>query len=140
METIGEKIYNLRKEKDVSQEELSFALNVSRQTISRWERDNSKPTESNIRCLCKFFGVDKNYFSEITVANVLTDEVTTANSNRGLIIFAVAAISVFLICCVAACCVASYVAFLPPYANGLNNAAAGRFRYIGIVCVAVGVL
>ena len=81
METIGEKIYNLRKEKDVSQEELSFALNVSRQTVSRWERDNSKPTESNIRCLCKFFGVDKNYFSEITVANVLTDEVTNGKQS-----------------------------------------------------------
>lgn len=31
------KLYNLRKQKGLSQEELANRLNVSRQTISKWE-------------------------------------------------------------------------------------------------------
>ncbi len=38
--TFGEKIQKLRKEAGLSQEELSYQLGVSRQAISKWERDN----------------------------------------------------------------------------------------------------
>jgi len=31
------KLYNLRKQKGLSQEEIANRLNVSRQTISKWE-------------------------------------------------------------------------------------------------------
>lgn len=41
--SIGEKIYNLRKEKNMSQEDLANILNVSRQTISKWETGLSFP-------------------------------------------------------------------------------------------------
>ena len=34
---LGEKIYNLRKKRNLSQEDLASILNVSRQTISKWE-------------------------------------------------------------------------------------------------------
>ena len=44
METLGDRIHNLRKENNISQEELAFALNVTRQTISRWENNSVKPT------------------------------------------------------------------------------------------------
>ncbi len=37
MDTIGKKIYKLRKSKHITQEELSFQLDVSRQTIHNWE-------------------------------------------------------------------------------------------------------
>ncbi len=38
---VGEKIYNLRKKKNLSQEDLASILNVSRQTISKWETGES---------------------------------------------------------------------------------------------------
>ena len=41
--TIGQKIYNLRKLADLSQESLAEKLGVSRQTISKWERDECQP-------------------------------------------------------------------------------------------------
>lgn len=41
--SIGEKIYSLRKSKNMSQEDLANVLNVSRQTVSKWETGLSFP-------------------------------------------------------------------------------------------------
>lgn len=141
MENIGDKIYALRNNAGISQDTLAEKLNVSRQTVSRWETNNSRPTKRNIKCLCEIFEVDKNYFltgGEIAAVDETATE--AAATNYGLKVFAVVTAAVFLICCIAACGVASYVAFLPSYANGLDNAAANRFHYIGIVCIVVGAL
>ena len=35
---LGEKIYTLRKNKNISQEEFANILNTSRQAVSKWER------------------------------------------------------------------------------------------------------
>ena len=43
MNVLGERIYRLRKDADVSQEKLGEALNVSRHTVSRWETGFTKP-------------------------------------------------------------------------------------------------
>ncbi len=40
---LGEKLINLRKGKNLSQEEVADILNVSRQTISKWETNQSTP-------------------------------------------------------------------------------------------------
>ena len=40
---LGEKIYSLRKNRKISQEEFAEILNTSRQNISKWERNESKP-------------------------------------------------------------------------------------------------
>ena len=36
--TLGENIYNLRKKKGISQEQLGEQIGVTRQTISNWEQ------------------------------------------------------------------------------------------------------
>ena len=41
--TFGEKIQKLRKEAGLSQEELSYQLEVSRQAISKWETGKANP-------------------------------------------------------------------------------------------------
>lgn len=54
---IGNRLYNLRKEKNISQEELANALDVSRQTISKWETGESLPDSNKICPLCEYFGI-----------------------------------------------------------------------------------
>ncbi|MDE5789180.1 MAG: helix-turn-helix domain-containing protein [Clostridia bacterium] len=58
----GEKIKELRKSKNVSQEDLAFDLDVSRQTINRWEANAQQPNMESINMLCKYFGVRHDYF------------------------------------------------------------------------------
>ena len=55
--TLGEKLSALRKETGLSQEELAEALDVSRQTISRWEQDACTPSPDNLARLGKVFRV-----------------------------------------------------------------------------------
>lgn len=59
---IGEKIYNLRKKKNLSQEDLANILNVSRQTISKWETGESNPDIDKIVPLCNFFEISTDEF------------------------------------------------------------------------------
>jgi len=66
--TIGERLLKLRKEKNLSQEELANALDVSRQTVSKWETDQSVPDFDKIVPLCNFFGIT-------------SDELLTGNFN-----------------------------------------------------------
>jgi len=53
----GESLRRLRKEKGLTQEALAARLNVSFQTISNWERDESWPDLSMLPVLAGFFGV-----------------------------------------------------------------------------------
>ena len=55
--TIGERLLNLRKEKNISQEELADILGVSRQTISKWELDQTTPDFDKLVPLCEYFGI-----------------------------------------------------------------------------------
>ena len=47
--SIGKKLYELRKQKGLSQEEVADKLNVSRQTVSKWETDQSMPDRKSTR-------------------------------------------------------------------------------------------
>ena len=58
---LSEKIVKLRKQKGLSQEELAECLNVSRQTISRWELGSALPDATNIVQLSKLFEVSADY-------------------------------------------------------------------------------
>lgn len=54
---INEKIYALRKKHNLSQEELANELNVSRQTVSKWETGESTPDFDKIVPLCEIFDI-----------------------------------------------------------------------------------
>lgn len=53
--TTGEKLALLREKKGITQEKLSEILNVSRQSVSRWETDISFPETDKLIKLSKLF-------------------------------------------------------------------------------------
>lgn len=57
MMNIGNKIHQLRKISGMTQEQLSEKLNVSRQTISKWESGNTSPDLESIVKVSKIFHV-----------------------------------------------------------------------------------
>lgn len=55
--SIGSKLLELRKSKNLSQEEVADKLNVTRQTVSKWETDQSTPDFDKISPLCNLYGI-----------------------------------------------------------------------------------
>ncbi len=59
--TFGEKLFNLRKSLNYSQEELAEKLGVTRQAISRWENGETMPDSPNLLEICNLFDVSADY-------------------------------------------------------------------------------
>lgn len=55
--SLGENLQRLRKEKGLSQEEVARRLYVSRQSVSKWELDQSEPGVAYLKSLAKLYGV-----------------------------------------------------------------------------------
>lgn len=66
---IGEKIKELRKAQDVTQEKLADYLNISYQAVSKWENGLALPDLSLIPALSNFFGVTADYLLDISLDN-----------------------------------------------------------------------
>lgn len=59
--TLGEKILKLRTEQGLSQETFGERLGVSRQSVSKWETDQSIPELDKIVAISEMFGVSTDY-------------------------------------------------------------------------------
>ena len=69
---LGDKLYRLRKDKGISQEELAYKLNVSRQAISKWVRGEALPDTDNLISLAKLY--------EVSLDELVGNDVVSANS------------------------------------------------------------
>lgn len=61
---LGKNIYNLRIKNGFSQEQLAAKLNVSRQTIYKWESNIAVPRADNIMLLVQVFKISYNELFE----------------------------------------------------------------------------
>ena len=71
---LGEKIYNLRKTRKISQEEFAELLNTSRQAISKWERNEAKPDIDKLILIAKLFNISIDYLLEYEIDNSNVEE------------------------------------------------------------------
>ena len=62
--SFGSKLSEIRIKCGVSQEELAEKLDVSAQTVHRWEHDKSAPNIHQLKTLCEVFNVTSSYFFE----------------------------------------------------------------------------
>lgn len=78
---IGEKIQQLRKAKNLSQEQLAVQLEVSRQAVSKWELNESTPDTDKIILISKIFSVSTDYLllENPEVVNVIETEEKLSN-------------------------------------------------------------
>ncbi len=79
--TFGEKLQNLRQKAGMSQDSLAEKVNVSRQAVSRWERDETMPETEKVVALADLFGVTTDYLLR-QQAEEKSDTETTAPSGE----------------------------------------------------------
>ena len=58
---LNEKLLQLRKERGLSQQQLAEQLDVSRQSVSKWELNESIPDIQNIVAMSELFHVSTDY-------------------------------------------------------------------------------
>ena len=56
-----ERLYQLRRERGISQEELANIIGVSRQAVQKWESGASQPNIDNLVAISEYFGVTLDY-------------------------------------------------------------------------------
>ena len=148
MQNIGEKIYNLRKQRGVSQDTLAQELKVARFTVSRWETNTAQPTTENIKSLSEFFGVEVNYFfdtaDEPAVAKAepeqqMSQEIKIEPKYKSLKIASAVAGIVLLALIVIACGIAAYVTTKPAL-GGEWSGSTYTINYDGIIFCVVWVV
>ena len=61
--SIGQRIIELRKEKNISQNQLARALSVSRQAVSKWENDQSCPDSLKMIKLAEVLDTDVEFLT-----------------------------------------------------------------------------
>lgn len=80
--SLGEKLLQLRKNAGLSQESVAEKLGVSRQTISKWETDQTVPELIKAKLLSELYNVTYDYLvsgcqvsSDVTSIEMIVDEI-----------------------------------------------------------------
>ena len=83
--TLGENILKLRKKQGLSQEQLGYQIDVTRQTISNWESEDTAPNPEQLKRLSKVFdiSIDELLDNEYKSKEILINKVSTLAANEG---------------------------------------------------------
>ena len=73
--SLGKKIFEFRKKRNITQEQLAEKLNVTRQTISKWELDETAPDIKQAKELSKIFKVSLDELTDNDIKDILVARV-----------------------------------------------------------------
>lgn len=113
--TTGEKLQSLRKQNNYTQEELAEIMNVSRQSISKWESDIAFPETEKLIALSKLYHCSIDYLlnpENEEVGNSVQSN-SQAPTNKGY-----NKKRLPLIVTTMSTCVLSFFLFIPPWFYG----------------------
>lgn len=82
--SLGGKIQELRKQSNLSQEQLAEKLTVSRQAISKWELDQSIPDTDKIIQLSSLFQVSTDYLLKEDMTTPLQQTVNSDTDKKSI--------------------------------------------------------
>lgn len=83
MQKIGVFLAELRKEKNLTQDELGEQIGVTNKTVSRWENGNYLPPVEILQILSKFYNVSIN---ELLFGERLSEESYKENAEEHIVI------------------------------------------------------
>lgn len=87
--SLGQNILKLRKENGLSQEQLGEKTNVTRQTISNWELDETSPNPEQLKLLSKALKVSIDELLDNDISSILVEKVSNTEKLAGIGIKAV---------------------------------------------------
>lgn len=80
--SLGERLLHLRKKAGLSQEDVAEKLNVSRQTVSKWETNQTVPELIKAKLLSQLYNVSYDYLiseshigGDVTSIEMIVDEI-----------------------------------------------------------------
>ncbi len=88
----GDRLKELRKENNITQEEIGALCNVAKQTISNWENNITQPPFKIVKILARHFNVSTDYllgfnqedYDQIGKLNMALREANLINSDETL--------------------------------------------------------
>lgn len=83
---LGNKIANLRKKNNLSQEELADKIGVTRQTISKWELNNTTPDIMQAKKISEVFSISLDELTDNNMDNILINKVNNTEKLAALTI------------------------------------------------------
>ncbi len=83
---LGERLYNYRKKIGLSQEDMASKLNVTRQTVSKWETDQTLPDLDKIESICELFNISTDELLKGRKEEVNTLNITENKKQKALVI------------------------------------------------------
>ena len=72
---LGQNILNSRKKNGLSQEQLGEKVNVTRQTISNWELEETAPNPEQLKLLSKVLNVSVDDLIDNDLQNVVLSKI-----------------------------------------------------------------
>ena len=81
--TLGQKLYNLRTKANMTQEQLAEKMNVSRQSISKWESDASRPDLEKLKLLAELYQISLDEL--LGKENIVPVSSDTAKKNKDIL-------------------------------------------------------
>ena len=82
---LGNKLLELRKKSGFSQEKLAEKLEVSRQTISKWELGESSPDLKQAKALSMIYKVSLDELVNNDIKDILTEKISNVEKLTGLV-------------------------------------------------------
>ena len=130
--SLSENLQNLRKIKNMSQEELAEKLDVSRQAVSKWESGNGYPETEKIISICEIFDCSMDQLVKGKISNDIKSE-----KNNYDLIMTKAAKEIALGVAVILLGVSIMLSIL---GFATNEQAEEQYALIGIVLILIGVV
>lgn len=79
---LSDNLKTIRKENNLSQEQLAEKLGVSRQAVSKWESDQSYPEMEKVLLICKLFNYNIDELMNESVKDVNETKQSKSNLNK----------------------------------------------------------